>query len=153
MATMKNILPVALIVVLLSVVAVAAISQFAFNNTGTVATMEVIGFQDEKLSFPLDVYPLTWEPILPGGSDTKIIYVKNTGNVPAIITLDDTLINPAGEDTFYTLTWLLDNETAIDEIAPEEILVVVLTLTINIAVPETITSFTFTAIINAEEAA
>jgi hypothetical protein len=105
MATMKNILPVALIVVLLGVVAVAAISQFAFNNTGAVVKAEAKGYLEGTETLLTDI---DWGLFTPGESKTEIIDVKNTGTVPAIINLEVISYTPTTAEGLVTLVWSLE---------------------------------------------
>lgn len=144
MTTMKNMLPALLILALLGIMAVAAASMFAFNNDGAVATINVAGFQEAACINPLTT--LTWDPINPGENASTLIYVNSTGTIPATLNLTTSEWSSANAEANVTLTWNLEGKT----INPNSILEATLTLAVASDV-EDLTTFSFTAIINAEE--
>lgn len=141
---MKNALPALIIVALLGIVVVAGVSQFAFNNIGVVAIIQVNGFLEAACTTPLT--SLTWPPIAPGDTAFKLIYVNSTGTVPAVLNLTTVNWNPTYAKPLIMYAWDLEGVT----ILPNSILQANLTLTLA-ADMGNVTSFDFTAIINAEE--
>ena len=52
---------------------------------------------------------IDWGAIDPGNSTTKTIYIKNTGNIPVILSLTSTNWEPSNASTCLTLTWNREN--------------------------------------------
>ena len=144
MSTKKNYLPIILLVALLGIVAVAAVSQFAFNNNASVAVIEVTGYLYANSTGLLT--DLDWDPIPPGENDTRIIYAISTGTIPAVLNLTTADWSSANAEANVTLTWNLEGET----IDPDEVLEATLTLAVAADVVD-LNTFTFVAVINAEE--
>lgn len=144
MSTLKNWLPVIFIVALLGIVVVAAASHFAFNNSVTVAKINVAGFLEAGCITPLS--SLMWPIIAPGGNHTQSIYVNSTGTIPAVLNLTTSDWTPTYAEPYITYTWNVENVT----IKPNEILEANITLTLALDMGNVTTS-SFTAIINAEE--
>lgn len=144
MSKTSNLLPALLILALVGIMAVAAASMFAFNNDGAVATINVTGFQEAACINPLTT--LSWAPIAPGENASTLIYVNSTGTMPASLNLTTADWSSANAEANITLTWNLEGAT----IHPNSILEATLTLAVASDV-EDLTTFSFTAIINAEE--
>ena len=140
----KNSLPIIIAILCLAVIAVGAVSQFAFNNTGTVATINVAGFLEAACTTPLT--ELTWPPITAGETDWRLIYVNSTGTIATVLNLTTTTWLPTEAEALVTATWDIEGVT----ILPNHILQANLTLTLAEDMG-TVTTFTFTTIINAEE--
>ena len=144
MSTKKNIFPLILLVALLGIVVVAAVSQFAFNNNASVAVIEVAGFLEAACINPLST--LTWPPLSPGESAWKLVYVNSTGTIPAVLNLTTADWTPPEAEALVSYTWDIEGVT----ILPNTILQANITLTLA-ADMEDVTTFTFTAAVNAEE--
>jgi hypothetical protein len=142
--TLKKILPTLAVIALLTIVAVAAASYFAFDNTGTVATINVAGFLEAACITPLS--SLTWPPIAAGESSWQLIYVNSTGTIPAVLNLTTTTWTPPEAEALVTYDWDIEGVT----INPNSILQANLTLTLAPDMGD-VTTFSFTAVVNAEE--
>ena len=141
---MKNTLPIVIAVLLGLIISVGAGSYFAFNNDVTVASINVAGFLEAACTTPLTA--LTWDPIPPGESAWKLVYVNSTGTVPAVLNLSTSTWNPTYAQPYVTYTWDIEGVT----INPNTILQANISLT-HAADMGNVTTYTFTAVINGEE--
>ncbi len=56
---------------------------------------------------------LVWGNLAPGSNNTQTIYIKNTGNVPELLSIATNAWNPANASTVLTLTWDLGTATVL----------------------------------------
>ena len=144
MSTLKNSLPAILIVILLGIVAVAAASNFAFNNNASVSMINITGYLYANSTGLLT--DLDWDPISTGENDTRVIYVNSTSTIPAILNLTTADWIPTNAADNVSLTWNREDTV----IQPNTMINATLTLAVATDVGD-LSTFTFTTIINAEE--
>ncbi len=68
--------------------------QRAIPSSGLVVAVNVGVFSDSACT--LNVTMIDWGTVYPGESVTRLVYVKNGGNVPLTLTLNTIGWNPAG---------------------------------------------------------
>lgn len=105
----------------------------------TVGTVKTIGVE-------ADVDFIDWEMVEPNSSNTQLINVQPTGNVPVTLTLATANWTPPNASQFLTLTWNYTGQI----LQPFEWTPVELTLTVASNVTG-IDSFSFDILIIAEE--
>ena len=74
-----------------------------------ITTVDVGVYSDSACNLPLT--SIDWGTISPGGSVTRTIYVKNTGNTQITLSMTKTNWNPPNADGLITITW--DKESTI----------------------------------------
>lgn len=79
------------------------ITRQAFQSSGSISSVNVSLYSDSACSS--DLTSISWGDISPGGSVTRIIYVKNTGYSEVTLSLAASNWNPAETYEHMTLTW------------------------------------------------
>ena len=83
--------------------------QRAIPSSGMVVAVNVGVYSDAACT--LNLTSIDWGSVYPGGSVPRMIYVKNTGNVPMTLSMTATGWNPAGAAGQINVTW--DKENAV----------------------------------------
>lgn len=91
------------------------------------------------------VSSLPWGDISPGKSVSNIVYIKNEGTVPLILTLNTIEWNPADAPDYISLNWNYNGQP----IEPDQVRLVRLTLSVSQNI-NGIDSFNFQILINGE---
>mgnify|MGYP000140782920 CR=1 FL=1 len=81
--------------------------QRAIPSTGLVVAVNVGVYSD--VACTLNLTSIDWGTVYPGGSVSRTIYVKNTGNVPMTLSMAATGWNPAGAAGQINVTWDKEN--------------------------------------------
>jgi hypothetical protein len=94
---------------------VAAAIFLTVTTTGLVTTNQTIPTSGTVNSTNCDVFSddacttsltsLNWGTVSPGGSVTKTIYIKNTGNIPITLSMTKAGWNPASANGPISITW------------------------------------------------
>ena len=145
MSTQKISFYVALIV--LSVIAVPVVYALVTNSAiiGSIGSVKAVGvgvYWDSSCTN--GVSSMDWSIIEAGSSQNKTVYIKNTGNAAATLSLDTANWNPPSASDHISLAWDYDSQP----IAPDAVDEVILTLTISSSISG-ITNFSFDIIISA----
>ena len=111
-------------------------SQKTVHSTGSVKAVGVGVFQDSACTQALT--SVDWGTLEPGTVKNVTIYVKNTGNAPAALSLQTGNWSPTGASSYLTLSWNYNNVA----LAVNEVRTVKLSLTISASITG-ITSFSF----------
>ncbi len=85
------------------------------------------------------VSSLNWGALTPGGSTSRTVWIKNTGNATAVLSMSTSAWNPANANQWLSLSW--DKEGTV--IAPNGVVQATLTLTVAQSVDSSITTFAF----------
>jgi hypothetical protein len=72
-------------------------------TTGTVTAINVGVYSD--LAFTQECTSINWGTISPGNQITRTVYIKNTGTVPATLTMTTASWVPSNANTYLTLNW------------------------------------------------
>src|SRR4030067_1671225 len=80
----------------------------AIPSTGLVVAVNVGVYSDSACT--LNLTSIDWGSVYPGGSVPRMIYVKNTGNVPMTLSMAATGWNPAGAAGQINVTWDKEND-------------------------------------------
>ena len=111
---------VAVAVTLSAVTAGILISQQNITATGTIQTLDTDSGGGDSggavvSTVNLEVYTdalattkctnIDWGSLAPGGSVSRTVYIKNTGNVAETLSIAATTWNPASADSVLTLSW------------------------------------------------
>ena len=83
--------------------------QRAIPSSGLVVAVNVGVYSDAGCT--LNLTSIDWGSVYPGGSVSRTIYVKNTGNVPMTLSMAATGWNPAGAAGQINVTWDKENAT------------------------------------------
>lgn len=110
------------------------------SSTGSVKAINVEVFWDSRCT--QIVSSVDWGAQEPGGSINRTIYVKNNGNSQMTLSMSCSGWNPAGVDSYLTLTWNREG-TIIDA---DEVLPSVLTFSVSESITG-ITDFSFNIVI------
>ena len=114
---------------LLTVTAASVISvNEALPTRGSISAINVGIYSDSGCSQKLT--SIDWGDIAPGGTVTKTIYVKNTGNKQLMLQMTKTNWNPSGADGPISITW--DREGT--NISAGQSIQAVITLTVSSAI-------------------
>lgn len=100
----------ALLAILIAAIAVGAMGALVFNRTipgtGTLSIDGALGaYSDSGCTSSLN--SVSWGTLLPGGTATQTVYIKNLGNVNAALTLSTANWNNANFSSYLTLSWNL----------------------------------------------
>src|SRR3989337_1309896 len=77
--------------------------QRAIPSTGLVVAVNVGVYSDAACT--LNLTSIDWGNVYPGGSVSRTIYVKNTGNVPITLSMTTTSWNRTGAAGHSSLGW------------------------------------------------
>src|SRR3990170_2390237 len=91
-----------------SAVTLAVLSvQRAIPSSGMIVAVNVGVYSD--VACTLNLTSIDWGSVYPGGSVSRTIYVKNTGNVPMTLSMTTASWNPAGAAGQITVAWDKEN--------------------------------------------
>jgi hypothetical protein len=100
----------ALLAILTLGIAVSAMGALVFNRTvpgtGNVSIIGSLGaYSDSGCQTPLT--NIDWGTMLPGGTSTRTVYIKNLGNINAALSLSTAGWNSSQASSSLTLSWNL----------------------------------------------
>ena len=133
--------------VLLSIVALTVFASGFMQSSvrivgrGTVKAVGVGVFWNSNCTNPVSF--IDWGVVEPGSTNNVTVYVRNEGNVAAIISLATENWNPSSASDYLALSWNYDGR----QLNPQEVVQVTLTLTVSLSV-QGIESFSFDIIIS-----
>lgn len=84
-------------------------SQRAIPSAGLIVAVNVGVYSDAACT--LNVTSIDWGSVYPGGSVSRMVYVKNTGNVPLTLSMSTSGWNPAVASGQISVVW--DKENAL----------------------------------------
>ena len=109
-------------------------------TAGTVTAINVGVYND--LAFTQNCTSINWGTLSPGGQTTKTVYIKNTGTVPATLSMTTANWAPSDASAHLSLSWnRADYVLGVGASVPA-----VLTLTVSSNI-DSITSFSFNIVI------
>ncbi len=126
--------------ILVSGVYAAVTSNTVIQSSGAIKAIGVSVYWDAATTN--EVTAIDWSTLEVGASESKTIYIKNTGNAAATLFLDTDNWNPSAASQYITLGWDYGGQS----ISPDAVVEVVLTLTISQDISG-ITDFSFDIII------
>jgi hypothetical protein len=130
----------AITVLAIPVVNALMTNSVTIGNTGSIKAIGVSVYWDALCTN--EVSSVDWSVLEPGSAENKTIYIKNTGNSAATLTLETDTWVPTNASTYIGLTWNYDGQP----LAPDAVVEVILTLTISEDI-EDITTFSFDILI------
>jgi hypothetical protein len=95
------------------------------SSTGAVTAINVGVYSNSVCTNELT--SIDWGTVSPGNSESRTIYLKNTGNAQITLSMDAANWNPANADGPITLTW--NKETA--TLDPNQVTAATITLSIS----------------------
>lgn len=110
------------------------------GSRGTVKALGVGVYWNEACSNPVSY--IDWGIVDPGSQENVRVYVRNEGNVHALISLDTVNWDPPKASSYITLSWDYSRQL----LKPEESIEVALTLLISSSI-ENVISFDFDIVI------
>ncbi len=111
--------------ILVSGVYAAVTSNTIIQSSGAIKAIGVSVYWDAATTN--EVTAIDWSTLEAGASESKTIYIKNTGNAAATLFLDTDNWNPSAASQYITLDWNYGGQS----ISPDAVVEVVLTLTIS----------------------
>ena len=111
--------------ILVSGVYAAVTSNTIIQSSGAIKAIGVSVYWDAATTN--EVTAIDWSTLEVGASESKTIYIKNTGNAAATLFLDTDNWNPSAASQYITLDWNYGGQS----INPDAVVEVVLTLTIS----------------------
>ena len=105
----KAILLTAAVLALLLATIVGLVYFRRISSVGIIKTVGCDVFSDSALT--QRVTSIDWGIVEPGSQNNKSVYIKNTSNVPAKLTLGTENWNPSVASDYITLYWNYDNRT------------------------------------------
>jgi len=136
----KAIVLTAVVLALLLATIVGLVYFRRISSVGVVKTVGCDVFWDSGLTNR--VTEIDWGMVEPGREHNRTVFIKNTSNVPANLTLGTDNWNPSVASDYIALFWNYDNHTlAVGEVVP-----VVFTLSIAANIMG-VTNFTFDIVI------
>jgi hypothetical protein len=116
----------------------------SISSTGSITAINVGVYSNSACTQELT--SIEWGTISPGNSETRIIYLKNTGNAQITLSMASANWNPANANGPITVTWNKGGDTLdVGQVA---------TATLTLSVAESIsgvTNFSFNIIITGTE--
>lgn len=140
-ANKKRILIIAAVIGLIALIgttSVYAVVQYnaSIHAKGSIAGIGIKIFSDAGLSN--EVTEIDWGLREPGSSKTYTVYIENTKNTPATLSMYTSNWDPAVANDYMTLTWDYDDSV----LQPQGVITVTFTLTVDAEVSG-ITNFDF----------
>lgn len=137
---------------LLAIVAAAVIitalgaltASYPFNNTATIKAAGVSVYWYSNGTSP--VTTIDWGTVAPGGSVTKVIYIRNNGTVPVVLSMVTSAWSPSTAANYITVTWNCSSYT----LNAGYVVGAALNLSVNSTISE-ITTFSFSITITGTE--
>ena len=111
--------------ILVSGVYAAITSNTIIQSSGAIKAIGVSVYWDAATTN--EVTAIDWSTLEAGASESKTIYIKNTGNAAVTLFLDTDNWNPSAASQYITLDWNYGGQS----IRPDAVVEVVLTLTIS----------------------
>ena len=100
----RLILVIAAIVVLLSLTTAGLLTVTqTISSSGTITALNVGVYSDS--AYTQSLTSISWGQIAAGGSASKTIYIKNTGNAPITLSMSTDSWGPSGANGPITITW------------------------------------------------
>jgi len=125
--------------VFLTVVTLGAVTTFQnAPSSGSVVTAVGVELYSDA-GYTQNLTSVAWGNIAPGSTNTRTIYIKNTGNVPETLTMATSAWNPSNATSVLTFGWNLGSSTVLNASASTP---AILTLTVA-ANPGSLTNFSF----------
>ncbi len=88
----------------LSVMSAGALSASqSVASNGTISAVNVGIYTDVACTQACT--SINWGNLAPGNSTTKIIYIKNNGNIPLTLSMSTPSWTPSNANTYLTLSW------------------------------------------------
>jgi len=131
----KTVLAV-LFILMIAITIIYAYKSQRITNYGTVKTVGVDVFWDSNCSNPVTI--IDWEKVGPDSINTKIIYVRNSGNCPSYLNMSIDNWNPDFAFTYLSVSWNYSNQ----QLTPNQTIPLELTLSVSPVIQD-ITSFSF----------
>ena len=97
----------------------------SLQSHGTIETIGVAAYMDSSCTTL--VSNVDWGKLVPGGSGTNTIYVKNEGNSALTLLLNTNNWNPTTAQSYLTLSWNYAGQT----LAPNQVIQIRLTLSVS----------------------
>ncbi len=127
-------------VFLLNTIAGQLIYSTSLQSHGTVQTIGVAAYRESSCVTPMS--DVDWGAVVPGGSSTKLVYIRNEGNSELTLSLNAVNWNPAGASNYMTLSWNYGGQT----ILPNQVVQIAITLSVSQSISG-VASFSFDIII------
>lgn len=105
----KAILLTAAVLALLLATLIGLVYFRRISSVGVIKTVGCDVFWDSALT--QTVTSIDWGMVEPGSQNNQSVYIKNTSNVPAKLTLGTQNWNPTVASDYITLFWNYDNRT------------------------------------------
>lgn len=115
-------------------------AQQQISNTGIVKAVGVGVYED--LACTRNVTSINWGALEPGAVASFLVYIKNEGNTPLILSMTTNNWNPAQASEYITLEWNREGHV----LSVGSVIQANLTLSVSPSIEE-ITSFSFNIII------
>jgi hypothetical protein len=130
--------------IFLTLVTAGVLVTLTVPSNGTITTANVGAYSDSQCTQNLTA--IDWGTFHPSNSTTKIIYVKNTGDLPITLTMTSQSWTPASASSVLTLTW--DQQNTV--LTPNQSIPAILTLTAD-SDTGSLTDFSFNILITGTE--
>jgi len=125
--------------VLLTVATLGAVTTFQnVPSNGSVVTAVNLDLYSD-VGCTQSLTSIAWGNIAPSSTNTRTIYIKNTGNVPETLTMATSAWNPANATSVLACSWNLGSNTVLNASAS---IPAILTLTVG-SNPGSLTNFSF----------
>jgi len=112
-------------VFLLNTIAGQLMYSTSLQSYGTVQTIGVAAYKESNcVTLMSDV---NWGNVVPGGSITKTVYIRNEGNSALTLSLNAENWNPTSATNYLTLSWNYGGQT----IQPNQVVQITLTLSVS----------------------
>ena len=125
--------------VLLTVATLGAVTTFEnVPSSGSVVTAVNVDLYSDA-GCTQNLTSIAWGNIAPGSTNTRTIYIRNSGNVPETLTMATGAWNPSNATLVLACSWNLGSNTVLNASASTA---AILTLTVA-ANPGSLTNFSF----------
>jgi len=125
--------------VLLTVATLGAVTTFQnVPSSGSVVTAVGVDLYSDP-GCTQNLTSIAWGNIAPGSTNTRTIYIKNSGNVPETLTMATSAWSPSTATSVLTFSWNLGSSTVLNASAS---IPAILTLAVA-ANPGSLTNFSF----------
>lgn len=130
--------------IFLTIVTAGLIGTQTTSSNGTLTTVNVAVYSDNPCT--QNCTSISWGTLHPGTTNTTVVYVKNTGSLPIILSMTAESWAPTNADNYLTATW--DQEGTV--LQADEQVTATLTLTAEADTGD-LTDFTYNMIITGAE--
>ena len=125
--------------VLLTVATLGAVTTFEnVPSSGTVVTAVNVDLYSDA-GCTQNLTSIAWGNVAPSSTNTRTIYIKNSGNVPGTLTMATSAWNPSNATLVLACSWNLGSNTVLNASAS---IPAILTLTVG-SNPGSLTNFSF----------